>query len=56
MAYTRIEKIQTSFKIDPDIHRKLRIIAALKGQRIQYILENLVEKFVNENKSIEMKG
>lgn len=49
------DKIQTTVKIDPHIHKKLRIIAALKGQRIQYILENLIEKFVNENKSIEME-
>lgn len=47
-------RMQTTFKIDPDIHKKLRIIAALKGKRIQYILENIVKEYVEKNKSIDM--
>jgi predicted DNA-binding protein len=43
-------KIQTSFKMDQDTHKGLKIMSAITGKSIQAILENLIKEYVQKNK------
>jgi predicted DNA-binding protein len=36
-------------KIDTELHRKLKIRAAIKGKNMMMILNELIEKYLNEN-------
>jgi hypothetical protein len=48
------KKVQTTVKLDSTIHTGLKILCAMKGQAMKYVIENIIKDWVEKNR--EKKG